>query len=106
MPEIGRMTAGEAAAMTALHQCHTTAAQCVPGEPARGGGCSVRHVLFQVALAVACHNPLSLAKRMKERGKPHKLIVVAVARRLVATATAVLKSDPPWQTGKPLGNNC
>lgn len=67
-----------------------------------GGRRSLRHVLFQAALAAACHNPLlkPLAKRMKESGKPYKLIIIAVARRLVVTANAVLKTATPWQTGK------
>ena len=59
----------------------------------------MRQVLFQAALAAACHNPALklLAKRLKERGKPHKLIIIAVARRLVAIANALLKTTTPWR---------
>lgn len=53
-----------------------------------GGRRSLRHMLFQAALAAAYHNPVlkAVAKRLNERGKPHKLVIVAIARRLVAIA--------------------
>jgi transposase len=56
-------------------------------------------VLFQAALAAACHNPIlgPVAKRLKERGKPHKLVIIAIARRLVTIANAIIKTGTPWQ---------
>ena len=38
------------------------------------------------------------AQRLKERGKPHNLVIVAIARRLVTIANAILKTGVPWQT--------
>ena len=60
---------------------------------------ALRHVLFQAALAAACHNPAvkPVAKRLKEKGKPHKLVIIAIARRLITIANAVLKSGTAWQ---------
>ena len=59
----------------------------------------MRHVLFQAALAAACHNPVlkPVARRLKERGKPHKLAIIAIARRLITIENAVVKSDTSWQ---------
>ncbi|WP_205965856.1 hypothetical protein [Paracoccus liaowanqingii] len=37
--------------------------------------------------------------RLKTRGKPHKFVIVAIARRLATIADAILKSVIPWQTG-------
>jgi transposase len=56
-------------------------------------------VPFQVALAAACHNPIlkPIARRLKERGKPHKLVIIAIARRLVIIANAIIKTARPWQ---------
>ncbi|MCP1197691.1 hypothetical protein NKW84_17850 [Acetobacter senegalensis] len=64
-----------------------------------GGRRSLRHVLFQAGLAASCHNPVSktAAKRMKQRGKPHKLVIIAIARRLITIANAVLKTGLPWR---------
>jgi len=38
-----------------------------------------------------------VAKRLKERGKPHKLAIIAIARRLVTIANAIIKTGTPWQ---------
>jgi transposase len=56
-------------------------------------------VLFQAALAAARHNPdlKPVAKRLKERGKAHKLVIIAIARRLVTIANAIIKTGTPWQ---------
>lgn len=58
-----------------------------------GGRRSLRHVLFQAGLAAACHNPVLkvVARRTKEWGKPHKLVIVAITRRLITIANAVSK---------------
>ncbi|MFC0281422.1 transposase [Falsigemmobacter intermedius] len=99
MPEIGRMTSGEAAAMTDLAPIpHDSGA--MRGKPAIAGGQrALRHVLFQAALAAACHNPVlkPVAQTLKIRGKSHKLVIVAIARRLVTIANAILKTGVPWR---------
>lgn len=101
MPELGRMTAGEAAAMTGLAPVPRDSGTMRGKRVIAGGRRSLRQVLFQAALAAARHNPLlkPLAKRLKERGKPHKLIIIAIARKLVVTANALLKTATPWQSG-------
>ncbi|GHG36529.1 hypothetical protein GCM10017322_39240 [Paracoccus aerius] len=52
-------------------------------------------MLFQAALAAACHNPV--VRRLKEKGKPHKLVIIAIVRRLITIANTVLKSGTAWQ---------
>lgn len=56
-------------------------------------------MLFQAALAATCHNPLlkSAAKRLNKNGKLHKPVIIAIARRLITIANAVLKTATPWQ---------
>jgi transposase len=99
MPELGRMTSGEAAAMTGLAPVPHDSGAMRGRRAIAGGRRSLRHVLFQAALAAACHNPAlkPVAQRLKMRGKPHKLVIVAVARRLVAIANAILKTGVPWR---------
>jgi len=45
------------------------------------------------------HNPAlkPTAKHLKERGKPHKLVIISIARRLVTIANAIIKTGTPWQ---------
>ena len=64
-----------------------------------GGRRSIRHLLVQAALAAANHNPVlkPVAKRLKERGKSHKLVIIAIERRLVIIANAIIKTGVPWQ---------
>lgn len=99
LPELGRMTSGEAAAMTGLAPVPHDSGTMRGRRTIAGGRRSLRHVLFQAALAAACHNPVlkPVAKRLKERGKPHKLVIIAIARRLVAIANAIIKTGTPWQ---------
>jgi len=99
MPELGRMTAGEAASMTGLAPVPHDSGAMRGRRTIVGGRRALRHVLFQAALAAACHNQMlkPVAKRLKERGKPHKLVIIAIARRLVTIANAVLKTALPWR---------
>lgn len=99
MPDLGRMTAGEAAAMTGLAPVPHDSGKMRARRMIAGGRRALRHVLYQAALAAACHNPTMkpLAKRLKERGKPHKLVIVTIARKLVTTANAILKTNVPWR---------
>ncbi|MGC5749945.1 IS110 family transposase [Gluconobacter sp. NFX36] len=99
MPELGRMTATEAAAMAGLAPMAHDSGAMRGKRVISGGRRSLRHVLFQAGLAAACHNPVlkAVAKRLKERGKPHKLVIVAIARRLITIANAVLKTGLPWR---------
>lgn len=99
LPELGRMSSGEAAAMTGLAPVPHDSGAMKGRRVIAGGRRSLRHVLFQAALAAACHNPVlkQVAKRLKERGKPHKLVIIAIARRLITTANAIIKTDTPWR---------
>lgn len=63
-----------------------------------GRGRALRHVLFQAAAPTACHYPVlkPVAQALDIRGKPHKLIIIAIARRLITTASVILKTSVPW----------
>ena len=99
MPELGRMIAGEAASMNGLAPVpHDSGAMRGRGMIA-GGRRTLRYVLFQAALVAACHNSAvkPAARCLKKKGKPHKLVIVAIARRLITIANVVLKSGTAWQ---------
>jgi transposase len=99
MPEPGRMTAGEAAAMTGLAPVPHDSGAMRGRKTIVGGRRALRQVLFQAALAAASHNQMlkSVAKRLKERGNPHKVVIIAIAPRLVTITNAVLKTASPWR---------
>lgn len=98
MPELGQVNGEQAAALTGLapiaHDSGT-----LRGKRAIGGGRrALRHVLFQAALVAAHYNPTlkTFADRLRKAGKPHKVIIIAVARKLVTVANALCKSRCTW----------
>lgn len=69
--------------------------------PARicGGRAPVRNAIYMAAVTASRHNPVlkPFYKRLIAAGKPAKVALVAVMRRLVVFANAVLKSGQPWK---------
>lgn len=98
MPELGQITGKQAAALTGLAPiAHDSGA--MHGKRAIGGGRrALRHVMFQAALVASHHNPMlkHFADRLRAAGKPHKVIITAVARKLVTVANALCKSGQKW----------
>jgi transposase len=99
MPELGALSGKQAAALAGLAPFDDDSGARRGSRHVRGGRADVRRVLYMAALAAVRHNPL--LKRFKERlakaGKKAKVILTAVARKLVVIANAVLRSGRPWQ---------
>ncbi len=98
MPELGQISGEQAAALTGLAPiAHDSGA--LRGKRAIGGGRRLlRHVMFQAALVASYHKPVlrTFADRLRAAGKPHKVVVTAVARKLVTIANALCKSGQTW----------
>lgn len=64
-----------------------------------GGRAAVRRVLFMAAQVAAQHNPVLKAfkQRLIEAGKPQKVAIVAVMRKMLVTLNAMLRDNAPWQ---------
>lgn len=99
VPELGRVDNKAAAALVGVapfvHKSGTMNA------PARihGGRAAVRNILYMAAVAASRHNPIlrPFYQRLIAKGKPPKVALIAVLRRLVVFANAVLKSGQPWK---------
>jgi len=99
VPELGRLSNKAASALIGVapfvRQSGTMNA------PARihGGRAAVRSILYMAAVAASRHNPVlrTFYQRLIAKGKPPKLALIAVLRRLVVFANAVLKSGQPWK---------
>lgn len=98
MPELGQISAKQSAALIGLAPiAHDSGA--MRGKRAIGGGRRVlRHVMFQAALVASHHNPVLkvFADRLRNAGKPHKVVIVAVARKLITIVNALVKSGQNW----------
>lgn len=99
MPELGTITGEQAAALVGLAPVAQDSGTLRGKRTIAGGRRALRHVMFQAALVAAHHN-LSMkafADRLRKAGKPHNVIITAVARKLVNLANALRKSRQKWK---------
>jgi transposase len=63
----------------------------------RGGRSTVREVLYMAAVAAATHNPILAAfyRRLTDKGKPAKVVLVAVMRKMLTVLNRML-ADPQF----------
>ncbi len=99
MPELGQISALKAAALAGLAPiAHDSGS--LRGKRAIGGGRRLlRHVLFQAALVASKYNPTlkAFADRLRNKGKPHKVVIIAVARKLITIANVLCKTGQKWK---------
>lgn len=104
MPELGRIDGKAAASLSGLAPV-TRESGAWKGRSFIGGGRSrPRRMLYMAAVSAITHNP-DLARKyreLRERGKPPKVALVAVMRKLVVLANALLAQDREW-TPRPVG---
>ncbi|TNC94360.1 MAG: transposase IS116/IS110/IS902 family protein, partial [Stygiobacter sp.] len=64
------------------------------------GNARIRAILYMCALTARRHNPTlkAFADRLKEAGKSPKVVLVAVARKLLVIAYGVMKTRRPFET--------
>ena len=64
------------------------------------GNARLRAILYMCALSARHHNPAlkAFADRLKEAGKSPKVVLVAVARKLLVIAYGVMKTRRPFET--------
>lgn len=99
LPELGAGSSRQLAALTGVapydHQSgrHRRPSRCA------GGRRAVRRALYMGALGAirAANNPFAAAyHRLIARGKPAKVAIVAVMRKMIVTLNAMLRNDTAW----------
>jgi len=77
---------------------HSSGAQTKHSGISRIGNGTVRSACYLAALSASRHNPrlTDFAQRLKAAGKPKKLVLIAVARKLLVLAHAVIRTDRPF----------
>jgi transposase len=70
----------------------------------RAGRAAVRRVLYLCALAAKRCNPAmtALYTRLMAAGRPHKVALVAVARKLIVLANTLIVQNRLWQSQPPI----
>jgi transposase len=98
LPELGTLADRQAAALAGLAPFDDDSGPRRGVRRIRGGRSEVRAVLYMAALSARKYNPAlrSFAERLRRAGKKAKVVLTAVARKLVVLANAVLRSGRRW----------
>jgi transposase len=98
LPELGTLDGGKISALVGLAPFADDSGTRRGGRHVRGGRAAVRRVLYLAALSAVRHNPALKAfrDRLSSRGKKPKVILTAVARKLLVIANAVIRTGLRW----------
>jgi transposase len=98
MPELGAMRRGQAASLLGVAPFDRESGQWKGQRFIGGGRARPRRLVYLAALAACRCSPTfkSFAQRLLEHGKPKKLVLVAVMRKLIEAANLVLSRGQPW----------
>ena len=99
MPEIGRLSREQAAALVGLAPYDDDSGEHHGERHIAGGRERLRTSLYAAALPAACRwnaQLVALYRRLIAAGKPHKLALVACARKLLIFANTVVARGTPW----------
>ena len=98
MPELGTLENKQAASLAGLAPVARQSGQWKGKSFIRGGRANVRQALYMPALVAARFNPDLKAKyqQLIAQGKPAKIAITAVMRKLIVIANTLLKADRLW----------
>jgi transposase len=99
LPELGERSRQRIAALVGLAPYAHDSGTCRHVRHIRGGRAKVRIALYQAAVAAVRHCPTmrSFYAVLKGRGKATKVALIAVARKLLVLANALLRAGIPYQ---------
>ena len=99
LPELGRLDRKQIAALAGLAPFTRQSGQWRGRSFIGGGRTSVRSALFMGAMVAKQHNPVLKAffDRLVAAGKPKMVALIAVARKILTIANAILRDQKPWQ---------
>jgi transposase len=99
LPELGTIGRHQLAALVGVAPINRDSGLMRGHRSIAGGRTSVRNVLYMAALtAIRRRSPFrAFYDRLTSRGRPKKVALVAVMRKLLTTLNAILRSRTPWQ---------
>jgi transposase len=99
MPELGTLEAGEAASLAGLAPIARQSGRWTGRSFIRGGRAGLRQALYMPALVAMRFNPDLKAKyqQLVSAGKPAKVAIAAIMRKLIVLANALIKANRPWE---------
>lgn len=101
MPELGHIPAKSAAALIGVAPHARQSGRTVRAGRCWGGRKHLRDIAYMAVLSAIKMNDPVLAgfyKRLRTRGKPFKLAMVATIRKLITILNAIARTDPEFKT--------
>jgi transposase len=98
MPEIGTLQKKKAASLTGLAPMTRQSGKWHGKATIQGGRKQLRDALYMPALVASRHNPDLCDKytAMIKQGKPQKVALTAIMRKLIELANTLVKADREW----------
>ncbi len=98
LPELGTIDGGQAAALAGLAPFARDSGTMRGPRAIRGGRAEVRRVMYLAAMSASRgKGPLrEFADRLRGRGKRAKVVLIALARKILTIANAVLHAGKAW----------
>ena len=99
LPELGRLGRRTIAALVGVAPMNRDSGQWRGRRMIGGGRASVRAALYMAALVASRHNAAlrTFYQRLRAAGKPAKVALVAVMRKLLTILNAMMKHQSRWQ---------
>jgi transposase len=99
LPELGTLSRQQIAGLAGLAPLADDSGERRGQRFIRGGRADVRAVLYMAAVSASRHNPAlrAFSDRLKQAGKAAKVRLVAVARKLLTIANAIVRDQKPWE---------
>ena len=97
-PELGQLNRREIAKLTGVAPLANDSGQHRGKRFVWGGRADLRAVLYMATVSAIRCNPAikTFADRLKQAGKPAKVVIVACMRKLLTIMNAMVKNNAPW----------
>lgn len=98
MPELGNLTNKQAAALLGVAPFDCDSGGYKGQRRIFGGRRNLRDIAYMAALVAGTHNPVFKAAKDKliAAGKPSKVALVAIMRKMIVTLNAIVRTNQPW----------
>lgn len=102
LPELGRLNHKQIAALVGVAPYDRQSGTLKGRSMIRGGRAVVRNVAYMAVLSGARCNPAlkALSQRLADKGKPGKVILVALINKLMTLLNAILRDRAEWRTAQ------
>ena len=102
MPELGQIKRTRAAALAGVAPFDRDSCKTKGKRHIFGGRYEIRECLYMASLAAIQSNSVirPFAHQLTARGKPSKVVITAVMRKLITILNAIIRDQEPWKYAK------